>query len=563
MTGPAAAEPPVGDGTVTGTRRIRGALRPSTLVVGLIILTGTLVLALIAQVVNRGSDQRLVNLQVRQAATALAAALPTSQTEMVDGLQVARATGSTAAFKQFMTPHVGRAGFASVSLWRRSGTAVSMEALVGARPALAGDGRADSFLTSIAPSPQLSVAGLLADGPAQRIGFAEYPPGDQDLVVYAETVVPAGHHLDVPRTSAFSDLNFALYLGRSAAPSQLIESSVPTPIRGVRSLATVPFGDTSITVVGTPTTNLAGALSAALPWIVLGAGLVFAVGSMMVAEYVSRRRTQAEELARENERLYLEQRSIASDFQQALLPDLPRFDGLEVGARYIAGTEGLDVGGDWYDVIQNGPRRCTFVVGDVCGHGLKAATTMASLRFASRAYLAEGADPASLLERLGHLEDLDDDTFATVLVGTVDLDSRRMVVASAGHPPPLLLSDSHASFVPLTPTAPIGVERARPEPLTTVVPDGAVVVAYTDGLVERRGEAIDVGLERLRSIRWRDGASVEEILDRLVATLLPGGAGDDTALLAMRWQGGCSNGHHSDARADLSNATGADRVGGR
>ena len=520
---------------MTRTARRKAGLRPVTVAIGLVILIGTFVMAVLAQLVNHGSDARLLRLQVRQAATVLAAAEPEIQTEMNDGLHVAEATGSPAAFQRFMASPTAPRRFASVSLWRRSGSTVSMEALVGSPPNLVADGRAAGFLSSTSPSSRLHVTGLLAGPHGERIGYADMPVGDRNLIVYAESSLPNSKRVTLPRNSAFSDLNFALYLGPVASPAQLIESSVPTPIRGLKASSTLAFGDTWITVVGTPTTNLAGGLSSALPWIVLSVGVVFAGASTVLAEYVQRRRTHAEKLAAENERLYLEQRSIASDFQHALLPALPAVEGMELGARYIPGTTGLDVGGDWYDVIQTGPRACTFVVGDVSGHGLRAATTMAALRFATRAYVADAGEPAALLERLGRLQELDDETFATVLVGVIDLDTRIMTVASAGHLPPLLITGSGADYVPVEATTPIGIGRPAPEEVTVTVPPGTVVVAYTDGLVERPGESILDGLERLRTVDVPAGTSLETVLDRLVDRLVPTGSTDDTALLALRW----------------------------
>ncbi len=511
-------------------------LRAITVTVALVGIITTIVLTALARLVDIGSDQRLLRLQVRQSASALAAALPSIQTELLDGLQVAQATGSPARFEQFMGAKLGTGGFASVSLWKRSGTALSVQASVGASPALVADGRARSFLAGLAPNPRLQVTDILPDRPADRIGFAEMPPGDRDLIVYAEKSLPAGRHLRVPRRSAFSDLNFAVYLG-ATTPSRLLEASVPTPIHGLKSSSTVPFGNTALTLVGTPTTDLAGGLSDALPWIVLGLGLPLSAVGAVLAEYVMRRRNRAEDLAGENERLYLEQRRIATDLQQALLPVLPEVPGLDIGARYIAGTAGLDVGGDWYDVIPRDGGACTFVVGDVCGRGLKAATTMAALRFATRAYAAEGADPAALLRKLSGLQIFDDDTFATVLVGAVDVTGRSLTLASAGHPPPLLLTDSQGCFVPVPSGVPVGVGQATAEAVTVEIPPGSILVAYTDGLVERRDQAIDEGMERLRTVNVVADSPVEALLDRLVTGLAPSAAPDDTALLALRWKG--------------------------
>src|SRR3954447_22034024 len=106
---------------------------------------------------------------------------------------------------------------------------------------------------------------------------------------------------------------------------------------------------------------------------------------------------------------------------------------MEAAARYVAGVDELEVGGDWYDVIEQGPGRCAFVVGDISGRGLPAATTMASLRFAVRAYLAEGHDIEVVLTMLGRLIDIDTDhQFATVLLGELDSCAGTLRLVSAG-----------------------------------------------------------------------------------------------------------------------------------
>jgi anti-anti-sigma factor len=171
----------------------------------------------------------------------------------------------------------------------------------------------------------LQVTGILTGRPP-RLGYAEVPPGDTGLIVYVETMLPAKRTVAMPKSSAFNDLNFAIYLGRTQSSSQLIEATLPTPVRGLRSVAKVPFGDTAMTLVGAPTTQLAGGLSAALPWIVLGVGVFVSLLSASTVEYVARRRQLAEDLAKENERLYVEQRNIAGTLQHALLPEVPNLN---------------------------------------------------------------------------------------------------------------------------------------------------------------------------------------------------------------------------------------------
>lgn len=499
-----------------------------------ISLAATIVLALLTFAVHRREQQHLLDLQVDQAATTLAAALPLVETQLDDGLQVAEATQSPADFERFMkSTKSSEIHFRSVSLWRQEGGTAHLLALIGPNPGLVSDGRT-AVLSRLVPSAKISVLGILPVGSGAAIGFADLPAGSGGLIAYAESALPAGRHLKPPR-GAFGDIQFALYLN-ATRPEDLLESTVPTPIRSRRATASAPFGDATILLVGTPTVDLAGGLAATLPWIVLGAGLALTVAGGGITEVLLRRRRLAETLAEENERLYLEQRNIATTVQHALLPEMPKLEDLEVGARYLSGTEGTEVGGDWYDVVSR-PGKCVFVVGDVSGRGLRAATTMASLRFAIRAYLAEGHGPEDVVSRLGRLHDFDgEDVFATLLVGEVDIAHRRVTLVDAGHPPPLMVTSDGASFLDVSALPPIGVDFSGVASTTVDIPPGALLIAYTDGLTERREEPLDAGMERLRAARIDPGEPMEQLLDRLVETLLPQGPVDDTAILALRWR---------------------------
>jgi serine phosphatase RsbU (regulator of sigma subunit) len=213
-------------------------------------------------------------------------------------------------------------------------------------------------------------------------------------------------------------------------------------------------------------------------------------------------------------------------------------DAIKAVARYMPGVEGVEVGGDWYDVVCPEPDRCVFVVGDVSGRGLKAATTMASLRYATRAYLAQGDSPDVVLARLGRLLDFESENlFATVLIGELDVIEHRMKVASAGHLAPLVISDDEAEFVDMPVAAPVGVDQeSRPHPVSLHLSQGSTVIAFTDGLVERRGEHLDVSLERLRTSARRRDATMEAKLDRLARDLMPRGAVDDVVILGVQWR---------------------------
>jgi serine phosphatase RsbU (regulator of sigma subunit) len=244
-------------------------------------------------------------------------------------------------------------------------------------------------------------------------------------------------------------------------------------------------------------------------------------------------------VAAENHRLYTEQRSIAETLQHALLPDtMPAIGGLQVSARYVPAGPAIDVGGDWYDVVAAGERRAFMVIGDVSGHGLRAATTMASLRHATLAYAAEGASPATVLQKLATFVSADQhEYFATVLCALIDVDEHRLTIASAGHFAPLIIANGDSGYLDVSTDVPIGVGRDVLYRETTVsVKPGTTLVAFTDGLVERRGEVIDDGLERLREAASRQRLTLAELIGMLVTELASHDHHDDTAIVGIRWR---------------------------
>jgi serine phosphatase RsbU (regulator of sigma subunit) len=508
----------------------------------LILVVGCLLTVLLgwaASTANASNEHRLLKLQVRQAASALGAALPSLQTPLAAALEVAVATHDLAEFRTSISPDVKSTGpFVSVSLWQISPGPLRPLVVVGVQPDLLADGQAHAFLSRVHPSTVLSLTGILGGTKAPRVGYAEIPPGaGKTEVVYAETPLPANKKAVVPKSSAFADLGFALYLGNKVVKSNLIEATATGS--GYHAAATVPFGDTALTLVGTATSPLGGGLSAALPWIVLFFGAVLAVAAAVIAEHLIRRRYVAELLAIENANLYVEQRTIAETLQHSLLPaEMPKCAGIEIGARYVPGVGGIDVGGDWYDVIPTVDGCVMLVVGDVSGRGLNAATTMASMRHAMRAYIAEGYSPAVVLAKLGELVgSAGDGQFATVLCMHVDVKQHLVSLASAGHFPPLLISRGGNHFVDVPISPPIGVSpRSEPQEVTTKVDAETCIVAFTDGLIERRGENLDVGLGRLLQLAAERTDEVEGLLGRLLAGLAPEGSGDDIAILGVQWQ---------------------------
>jgi serine phosphatase RsbU (regulator of sigma subunit) len=163
---------------------------------------------------------------------------------------------------------------------------------------------------------------------------------------------------------------------------------------------------------------------------------------------------------------------------------------------------------------------------------------MASLRYATRAYVAQGDGPATVPAKLGRLLDFDSEhQFATVMAGAIEGAGRRLTLASAGHFPPLLVAGDGARFLDVPVNAPVGVDGNEPwQEACFTVPDGATLIGFTDGLVERRGEHLDESLERLRRAAQGAAGSIEGVLDHLTSQLIPDGGADDVVILGLRWQ---------------------------
>jgi serine phosphatase RsbU (regulator of sigma subunit) len=243
-------------------------------------------------------------------------------------------------------------------------------------------------------------------------------------------------------------------------------------------------------------------------------------------------------LAIEHAKIFERERGIAETLQRALLPSkLPALDGMSAAVRYVPAADGVEIGGDWYDVIRLPDGRVGVALGDVTGHGLEAAALMALLRHGLRAYALEGLSPdvvADHLDRLIHTPDLE--RLATLVYAVIDPDLSVDYII-AGHLPPLVVRPGRgARFLDAPGGLPIGCQTGTGYDTKHVQLDpGDLLILYTDGLIERRGESIDVGLERLRVASLDGPDDPPAMADHLLRSLLPEAAGDDDiALLAIR-----------------------------
>ncbi len=381
----------------------------------------------------------------------------------------------------------------------------------------------------------------LVTGHGARIGLATAAGGPHgSFVAYAEEPVPASRRSG-PANPLTSNLNIALYLGQAQTSAALLDadSAAPLPLRGTTYTTRIPFGDTVLTLTASARTSLTGSLGVILPWAAGIVGLLLTIAAAMLTERLVRRRTTAERRSTEVGRLYEEQRSVAETLQHALLPQrLPTVSGMQIAVRYLPGASGVDIGGDWYDVVPLEDGRFVFVVGDVSGRGVRAAAMMASLHYASRAYALEGHPPTEILDQLTKSLDITrDGHIATVLCGLVDVGTHQVTLANAGHLPPLVCGGTGASLVTTKPGSPIGIPAPAPfEPSVVTTAAQGTLIAYTDGLVERRGEILDAGLKRLQDAAMtRSSSSLEDMLSGIVTDLTANSPVDDIALIGLRW----------------------------
>lgn len=240
--------------------------------------------------------------------------------------------------------------------------------------------------------------------------------------------------------------------------------------------------------------------------------------------------------ALERARLYDTKHRLAHGLQSALLPhSLPALPGLEVAARYLPGTQGMDIGGDFYDLMRTGDA----VIGDVQGHNVTAAGLMGQVRTAVRAYTAVGQLPGKVMENTNRLLiDLDADLLASCVYLHLDRPATRALLARAGHPQPLLRDpDGRVHILDLAGGPLLGVDPSAAYPTTAVpLPPGSVLVLYTDGLIEVPGVDFDDALAELAALL---ASTADQPLEALADTLVGHATrsrqrSDDTALLLLR-----------------------------
>ena len=236
--------------------------------------------------------------------------------------------------------------------------------------------------------------------------------------------------------------------------------------------------------------------------------------------------------------VYQREHKIAETLQRSLLPErLPQIEGVQLAARYLPGARGAAIGGDWYDVLERPDGRVALVVGDVVGHGLRAAARMGQLRNAFRAYGLVESSPAEVVARINRLVMSGvEDAMATVVYLVLDRETGEVSYSIAGHPPPLVLTPDGPYFLEGGRSVPIGAsDPAVFREASAVLPPGSSLLLYTDGLVERRDVGLEERLGQLAEVAGAAGDDLDVLCERVIELVLgEGDPGDDVALLAVR-----------------------------
>jgi PAS domain S-box-containing protein len=276
-----------------------------------------------------------------------------------------------------------------------------------------------------------------------------------------------------------------------------------------------------------------GRVFGAMTLVASDSGRRFDEGDLELAEDLARRAA----LAIDNSMLFHREHEAAVTLQRSLLPrSLPRLSGVEFAAQYEPAAAGLEVGGDWYDVVVQGEDRAAMTIGDVAGRGVQAAAVMGRVAAALRAYVLDRQPPDEALHRLNRvMREQEHPEMATVLHVQLDLSSGTAEYVRAGHPPGLLrLPDGRIERLGGAGTPPLGVfDELEYRVHTITVPPGSLLLLYTDGLIERSDRDFDVELEHLCAALGEApgdaGGCLRWLADRFRAESIA----DDVAMLAM------------------------------
>jgi hypothetical protein len=527
-----------------GAPRARG-LRPATVIALVVALLASAGAAWAVHSAVHSQEKQLLKERANELNLVLTSAIgPISSGLDAQGALLSATHGSRAAYEESAAQQVALQAKTSTQplsfawLKPQSGGGWVVQAAAGQqfqRGQVITDDRTKTFDRALHAQLMVSTPITRTD---RRLGFALGPPAaPAGTVLYRES--PLGPLSAPPAASSapFAELDLVIYASPKPDPTTaLAATTTHIPLTGSVVRTPLKVGAENWLIVTRAKHPLVGGIAHNAWWVVLLIALLASLLIAAVIEAAARRRDYA--LA-----LYASEHEVAETLQRSLLPSLPRLRGLEVAARYIAGGQGPEVGGDWYDAFPIAGGRVGIVVGDVIGHDLAAASAMAQIRAVLRAYAVDGEAPAAVINRLDHLIDaLGLTQLVTVIYGVLEPPatdgSRRFTYANAGHLAPLLREPGGAVH-PLSGGesvvigAPIDVEHGQVE--QTLVA-GATLVLFTDGLVEVPGRPLDDTIQELADVVSTTTADepLDAVCDRILATTRERALRDDIALLTIR-----------------------------
>ena len=543
---------------MAGAQSGRRPLRLLSLVALLIALGVTAGATWATHLAVRGQEHRLLKeraAEVGLVLTSAIGAIPASLSEQGVVLRVTH--GSMPAFETYAAQAAKASPQPVTYAWVRPSADGSSFTVLASAGAGLREGQVVDDARAATVARALHTAKLVPTpvvGAQRLLGFALGPPvAPSGTVLYRES--PLGPVVSPPRqasTRPFDELEIALYATPTARPDQiLVATSHDLPLRGSVRKDPLPAGDVNWLLAVKAHRPLVGSLTSKAPWFTLGVGILGSLLIAAVVEVTARRRNAAVAL-------YEAEHQVAETLQRSLLPKLPVLPGLDLAARYLASGAGQQVGGDWFDVFPVAGDRVGIVVGDVIGHDLTAASEMAQIRSALRAYAVDGDEPSLVITRLDRLVDaLRLTQLVTVFYGVLeppDADGQRELrYSNAGHLPPIVRradgsTDTIAGGSSAVLGAPMSIEHGQG---SHSVGPGDVIVLFTDGLVEIPGGSLDDGLARLNdTVAQPGGGDAEAMCDQVLSGMTPRSLRDDIALLAVRIA----------TRADVPTGTGAVRA---
>jgi PAS domain S-box-containing protein len=363
------------------------------------------------------------------------------------------------------------------------------------------------------------------DGQMQRMAAWHADPGKRALTEALRNEYPpdpGGVHpiVKVMRSgqsmwSSFMDDGFLKATSRDDRHYSILKEL------GFTSYMTVPLRLRAESVLGTVTLVSAGS------------GRRFSEKDLGLAEQLAAQVSSVVSRARAYDR----ERRISHELQRNMLPDaIPEIEGWDISARYLPAALGIEVGGDWYDVVPITDRLVALVVGDVEGHDLEAAKIMSRLRHTLGLLVLEERAPGKALERLNRISLSGvGPRLATALVGVLDTTTGSITFASAGHPSPVRIEAGEAHELPVPPGPPLGVQRCHYKDHEFRLGPGCVIM-YTDGLVERRGAPLDERFRLLEaSLRASPSTEPGPVADYVIDAMTAGDhSADDIVVLTAR-----------------------------